>query len=215
MNKPIAIALCLLLPFAAGASLPASAGNGGIDADMAAARKEVREELAKARAELETENIDVGNSLHFGKPAGRRREDTLPRAEITPRGDFLVDGRPVTIDAGQRRELLDYRRQVIDIAKAGIDIGERTAQAALETVDRGVFRLMLGALSGGLERNIEKTVKANVEPGVRRICQRLPELLASQQRLAASLPAFRPYATLERDDIDDCEDTLRREFASR
>ena len=159
--------------------------------------------------------IFLGNSLHFGKPAGRRREDTLPRAEITPRGDFLVDGRPVTIDAGQRRELLDYRRQVIDIAKAGIDIGERTAQAALETVDRGVFRLMLGALSGGLERNIEKTVKANVEPGVRRICQRLPDLLASQQRLAASLPAFRPYATLERDDIDDCEDTLRREFASR
>ena len=35
------------------------------------------------------------------------------------------------------------------------------------------------------------------------------------QRLSATLPAFRPYATLEADDVEDCENELRREFASR
>ena len=34
-------------------------------------------------------------------------------------------------------------------------------------------------------------------------------------RLSATLPAFRPYATLEADDVEDCENEMRREFASR
>ena len=40
-----------------------------------------------------------------------------------------------------------------------------------------------------------------------------PALHASQQLLAQSLPQFRPYATLEADDVKDCETDVRREFA--
>ena len=47
------------------------------------------------------------------------------------------------------------------------------------------------------------------------ICRSLPSLLDSQQRLAASLPQFRPYATLEADDVADCENEVRNEFARR
>ena len=32
----------------------------------------------------------------------------------------------------------------------------------------------------------------------------LPALLSSQQALAASLPAFKPYARMTQSDIDDC-----------
>jgi phage gpG-like protein len=39
--------------------------------------------------------------------------------------------------------------------------------------------------------------------------------MASQQRLSTSLPPFRPYATLEADDVNDCEQQVRNEFASR
>ena len=66
-----------------------------------------------------------------------------------------------------------------------------------------------------LERRIEKTVRETVEPGVRQICLSLPALRDRQQRLSATLPAFRPYATLEADDVEDCENEMRREFASR
>ncbi|MFT3762360.1 MAG: hypothetical protein QM761_07055 [Pseudoxanthomonas sp.] len=216
MNKFIPIALCLLLPLSAQAVEPQKSGiDKEISADMADARKEVREELARARAELETENLDVGNNLRFGKSGKRADEDkALPKAEITPRGDFLIDGKPVAIDAGQRKQLLVYRGQVIDIARAGIDIGERSAQAALDAVDRGLFSLVFSALSGGLERRVEKTVKEAVEPGVRQICRSLPAVLESQQRLAASLPSFRPYATLQADDVKDCENEVRNGFAN-
>ena len=147
--------------------------------------------------------------------SGQRRDDKapLPRAEITPHGDFLVDGKAVAIDAGQRSELLAYRGQVIELAKAGIELGERSAELALESVDRGLFRLILAAMTGSLERNLEKTIKASIEPGIIQICQGLPALHASQQLLAQSLPQFRPYATLEADDVKDCETDVRREFA--
>ena len=72
-----------------------------------------------------------------------------------------------------------------------------------------------GAMTGSLERRVEKTVRETVEPGVRQICRSLPALMDSQQGLSASLPSFRPYATLEADDVEDCEREVRREFATR
>ena len=188
-----------------------------ISADLADARDEVRADLASARRELDTENLQLGDNLRFGKSHGRDADQdrSLPKAEITPRGDFLVEGKALAIDGRQRQELLRYRHQVIDIAKAGIDIGERSAQVALDTVDRGLFSLMVGAMTGSLERRIEKAVRETVEPGVRQICRSLPALMESQQRLSSSLPQFRPYATLEADDAKDCENDVRREFATR
>ena len=204
-----------LLPLPAQSAEPAKGPiQRELSAELAEARREVRAELASARAELETENLDVGNSLRLGK-AGNGAGEALPKAEITPSGDFLIEGEAVAIDAGQRKQLLAYRGHVIDIAKAGIDIGERSALVALEAVDRGLFSLMVSAMTGNLERRIEKTVKETVEPGVRQICRTLPDLHATQQRLSASLPQFRPYATLDADDAENCEKDLRREFAMR
>ena len=40
-------------------------------------------------------------------------------------------------------------------------------------------------------------------------------MMDSQQRLSSSLPQFRPYATLEADDVANCERDIRNEFASR
>ncbi|MCA1714873.1 MAG: hypothetical protein LC715_07125, partial [Gammaproteobacteria bacterium] len=45
-----------------------------------------------------------------------------------------------------------------------------------------------------------------IEAAALRLCQRLPGLLATQQALAASLAAFRPYATMDQSDVDDCLD---------
>ena len=210
--------LASLLPLAV---QTANAGDTRIDneisADLADARSEVRTELAAARRELDTGNLQLGDGLRFGTSDARasHADRALLRAEITPQGDFLIEGRAVAIDRHQRQELLLYRGEVIAIAKAGIDIGERSAQAALDAVDRGLFSLMFGAMTGSLERRIERTVRETVEPGVRQICLSLPALRDRQQRLSATLPAFRPYATLEADDVEDCENEMRREFACR
>jgi hypothetical protein len=213
-SKPVVIALlAALLPLGA----QASETSAEIKREMADARQEIRTEMAKARVELDSENLSLDKGLHFGKNRKRESadEDSLPTAQITPNGDFLVGGEAVAIDARQRRQLLDYRGQVIGLARVGIDGGEQAAMAALDATDVSLFSLIVGGLSGNLERRVEASVKQHVEPLVRQICQRLPQVLESQRQLAAKLPQFQPYASLERDDIDDCERDLRNEFAAR
>jgi hypothetical protein len=186
---------------------------------MANAREEMRIELAKARQELDTGNLRLDDGFQFtahdGKKSKRAKAELAP-AEITPQGDLLIDGKVQAINDGQRRQLLAYRGQVITVAKAGIDIGQRSADAALEAVGDGSWvGLLVGAMTGNLERRIERVVKQEIEPGVRSICRQLPAVLDSQQRLSANLPQFRPYATLDADDVANCERDIRTEFASR
>lgn len=217
-SKSFAIALlAALLPLGAQAAGSAPSGTRTeIKREIADARQEVRVEMAKARAELDRENLSLDKGLHFGKNGKRKpAKDSLPAAQITPKGDFLVDDKEVAIDARQRRQLLDYREQVIELAKVGMDGGERAAMAALDATDVSLFSLIVGGLSGNLERRVEASVKQHVEPLVRQICRRLPQVLESQQQLAANLPQFQPYANLEQDDIEDCERDVRNEFAAR
>ena len=211
----LATAACLLLPIAAHAADAKDTGiSAGIRQELADARREVHTELAQASRELETGNLRIDNGLRFGDD-GRDGKD-LPRAEITPAGDFLVGGQRVAIDVPQRRQLLDYRARVIEVAKHGIEIGQRSADAALDAVGNGsMLGLIWGGLTGSLERRVEQMVKREIEPAVRGICRQLPGLRDSQQRLAASLPQFKPYATLDADDIADCESDVRQEFAVR
>ena len=212
---PLLLIAGLAPPATAFAHDTPSSISAEIRADMDEARREVRAELAQARAELETGNLELGENLRLGRDETADEAQAPPKGEITPDGALLVDGRAVAIDAGQRRELLAYRRQVIDIALAGIDLGERSANAALDAVDQGLFRLMFSAMTGSLERRLEKTIRQTVEPGVREICRSLPALYETQQQLARSLPEFRPYATLDAHEIDDCMDEVARQFAQR
>ena len=214
----VLVLLVGLLPLGAQAAGKETSGiRTEIKQEMADARREVRVEMAKARAELDSENLSLDQGLHFGKDGNRKSAgtDALPAAQITPKGDLLIEGKAVAINARQRQQLLDYRGQVIGLAKIGIDGGEKAAMAALEATDVSLFSLIVGGLTGSLERRVETTVKQHVVPLVRNICQRLPEVLESQQQLATSLPQFKPYATLERNDIEDCERDVLNDFASR
>lgn len=217
-RKSLAVVLLVgLLPLGAQAAGSAqSETRSEIKREMAEARKEVRLEMAKARAELDSENLSLDKGLHFGKDGKRKAadRDSLPAAQITPQGDFLVDGKAVAINAQQRQQLIDYRGQIIELAKIGIDAGEKAAMVALDATDVSLFSLIVGGLSGSLERRVEASVKQHVEPVVRNICRRLPDVLESQQKLAAGLPQFQPYASLERDDVENCEREVLNGFAA-
>lgn len=207
-----ALLLVALLPLASHAGERSEIGR-----ELDQARKELRAELARERARLETENLPLGDSLRLGRrdrKAGATGRDQ-PKGEITPAGDLLIDGSAVAVDAAQRRQLLDYRAQVIDVARAGIEAGEKAALVAIEATDVSMFRLITGALTGSLERRVEAVVKQELQPAILQVCRRLPQLRDSQQALATSLPAFRPYATLGSQDIASCEADVRRDLALR
>jgi hypothetical protein len=210
-RKHIAALLLAFSPLAAQASV-----HDEVASDLDQARQEVHADMAKERAKLDSENLSL-DGLHFGKDDQReaaKRKDQ-PKGEITPKGDLLVDGKAIAVDATQRRQLLDYRARVIDIAKAGIDAGEHAAMLAIDATDVSLFHLIVGGLTGSLERRIEASVKRDIQPAVLQICRQLPQLRDSQQALAASVPEFRPYATLDDDDVEDCENDIRNDLATR
>ncbi|NOT89932.1 MAG: hypothetical protein HOP03_17400 [Lysobacter sp.] len=151
--------------------------------------KAVKEATDGAKEELATKNLDLDVT---GQPG----------AEITPAGDFLIDGKPVTLNTEQKALMLEYRGHLAKIADAGIGVGIEGADLAgkaMREAIRGVFT--------GETDQIDKKIEAEAE-GVRQsaqeLCTLLPAMKITQDKLAAMLPEFKPYATMDDGDVKDC-----------
>lgn len=140
--------------------------------------------------------------------SGRKGAGDVARAQITPQGDLLIEGKAVPINAAQRAMLLDYRTQVEAIATQGMAIGKEGAALGMQAAAEA----LKGAFSGQSQAEIEQRVEAQTS-GIKRsalaLCERMPALLAAQQKLAAALPAFAPYATMTEHDIESCREGAR------
>lgn len=130
-------------------------------------------------------------------------DSSVPKAAITPQGDFLVASKPVALSAQQREEVLAYRAQYIDIAQAGIAIGHQGLDAGRRAVAPMVFAALFGASEQSIDASMDKRL-AGLREATAKLCNRMPALMHAQQQLAADLPAFKPYATLTQKKIDDC-----------
>ncbi len=175
-------------PSAAGSSASASAIDNVVDRAM-----------DHAGAEMRTRNISI---------SGHKGASGLARAQITPQGDLLIEGKAVTITADQRALLLDYRARVEDIATQGMAIGKEGAALGMHAAAEA----LKGAFSGQSEAQIQQHVEAQtagIKQSALALCERLPGLLAAQQKLAAALPAFAPYATMTENDITNCRNGAR------
>lgn len=205
-SSALGVVLAALLVTACGNSgpPPAATESGDATAQSWIGRK-AGAAMAKAQHELETGNLGIGDKAGFSiNGHGPSRVSHLPRAEISPQGDLLIAGEPVAITDGQRELLLDYRGQVIDLAKAGMAIGIQGADIA-GTALGGIGTALFGGAGGrqAFEERIEAEA-ARIEGEAQKLCALLPSLYDSQQALAASLPEFQPYATMTPEDIDEC-----------
>lgn len=173
-------------PSSSSASAIASASSSNSPIDRVIDRA-----LDKADVDLTTRNIALSDN------------DVEPKAEITPQGDFLIDGKPVPLTPAQHAEMLAYRGQVISIGHAGIAIGKHGATLGMNIASDAIA----GAFSGESEQQIRQRAEAQaagIRQAAAKICDRLPALMASQQKLAAEVPAFMPYANLTPAKIEEC-----------
>ena len=154
---------------------------------MSSIADEVAEDI---RTEMAHENFGVGGA------------DGLPKAELTPEGDLLIDGTKIVLTAEQRTLARAYRESVIDIAEAGARVGLQGAEVAKEAATAAIA----GVLTGN-EPDIEARIKGStdrIKVEARKLCDALPELLAQEQALAKAVPEFAPYADMTQADIEDC-----------
>jgi hypothetical protein len=209
----IAVLASMLLPPLTACSQSADGDSHG---EAAQARKEVQQQTSssfiaaevrkginQAKQELLTKDIDV-RSVHINNSGMHASDDSkLPKAVITPQGNLVIAGKPVAATTEQHALLVDYRQRIIDIAEAGMDIGANSADVGVAAAKQAIF----GSLTGKSDKEIEADIKPQtdqIEAAARRLCNRLPDMLTSQQKLAAAMPAFKPYATMTQKDVDDC-----------
>jgi hypothetical protein len=209
-----ALALTLLLPLAAcgktdhaGSQPASSATTAQAAADKAPASwvaRRVDNAMQKARQELATKNIDV-DTVHIG--SSLRSGGTTSKAQITPQGELLIDGKQVAATPEQHQMLLDYRQQIIGIAEAGMEIGTQGADLGMHAASAALS----GVFSGKSDKEIEAAIKPQtdrIQAAALELCKRLPDLRAAQQQLATAMPAFKPYATMTQEDVQDCDKNI-------
>jgi hypothetical protein len=148
--------------------------------------------MDKASVELATKNITVSND-----------HDNAPKAEITPQGDFLVAGKAVPLTPAQREEMRAYRQQLIEIARQGIAIGKQGAALGIDAASAAIAAVFSGESKQQVRQRVEAQT-SGIRIAAAKICDRLPALRESQQKLAAAVPAFKPYADLTPAKIDEC-----------
>jgi hypothetical protein len=187
MNRTLQTAAFALLATAVlaacGRETPAESQDGfNRIADRAV--NEIREEMA-------TENISLG-----------RGHSDLPEAELTPQGDLVIDGKTLVLDPKQRELALAYRRQLTQVAETGARVGIEGAKLASKAMAEAAR-----AMVNGEDRDAEARIEADaavVRARAKALCEHLPALHAAQQDLAAAVPEFAPYATMDRKEFDDC-----------
>ena len=151
--------------------------------------KAVKGATDQARQELAKENIDLSATGY-------------PRVEITPTGDFLIEGKAVMVNAEQKALLTEYHGHITKVAEAGIGIGLEGADLAGKAVTEAIKGVFTGN-SDQIDKKIEAEAKG-IEQSAQKLCDLLPAMKATQDKLAVALPEFKPYASMDQSDIDNC-----------
>lgn len=154
--------------------------------------------LAEASRKLHEENLKLG---HEGVGA---------KAELTPQGDLLIDGVALPLTDEQRGAALAYRKEVLDVADAGMAIGKQGAALGVEAAGLALRSLFNGGADEAQAR-IEAEAK-KIESAALALCENVEGLKAAQERFASLVPEFAPYAK-SMDINADC-DSARSEAAS-
>lgn len=189
-------------PIAAVALLALCLGTSACSGNATDAANTVSESISEATAESGT----ITKAMEEARIKLREenfpltRKDGGPEAEITPEGEFLIDGKAVEMTAEQRKALGLYREELIEIADAGIALGQEGVAIAGKAVSQALSGLFTGQ-SDDVKASIEAEAK-KIEATAMRLCRRAEGLQATQDALVEILPEFKPYAGNINTDID-------------
>lgn len=204
LQLPTLVLLAACLPAFAGCSDRASndaareAERAGTEDTKSLLGIDIEEVTSEIRHEMATGNISFGS---------RRDGEPESDAEITPEGDLLIAGEPVEVDAAERELLLEYRRNVTEVAMAGARIGLQGADLATSAMG-DAFRGVLGGDTANMEARIEaEAEKIKVE--ALKLCEQLQPMLETQEALVGSIPELAPYARMTQADVDECREEGR------
>jgi hypothetical protein len=107
-------------------------------------------------------------------------------------GKLVIDGRAVAVDATQREQLRQYYQAAHAVREHGIATGKAGAALALKSVKVAAARVTGGDGADG-DAALDAATR-RVDREASKICLQLQQIRAAQDHLAATLPAFGPFA---------------------
>ncbi|MGH8215319.1 MAG: hypothetical protein ACREPZ_06490 [Rhodanobacteraceae bacterium] len=123
-------------------------------------------------------------------------------ARVSAAGDLGIGGKAVVVTSTQRRLLQSYHADTLTLLHDAIAIGKAGMQTGLHA---------LGAVAKGLASGDTDSIDSEVNGRANKVnalghtmCQDLARLYATQGQVAAAIPAFGPYATIEPHEVSDC-----------
>ena len=158
--------------------------------------EKAREEIATARDRMARENLSLN----------RDEKQNLPKAEITPTGELLIEGKPVSTTAEQKALVLAYRGELLGVVGDGMAIGMEGARVGIDAAASALKGMLSGQSGDEIGQQAGEMAKEKIKPLVAQLCTRMPGLLSAQQALSTAVPEFAPYATMDQSDVDDCGD---------
>jgi len=182
----------LLLGACSSGHLPSAATPSAASSSIMSIVGRIDGVMDKLGRDIAIGDLTVSNG-HYGEA----------QAEITPQGDLLIAGKPVPLSSAQRRAVLAYRQQLVEIAQQGMQIGKQGATLGMRVAGEA----LAGAFPGQSEQQIRQHAEdqaAGIRKAAAKLCDRLNVVMAGQQTLAADVPAFKPYATMSAKDISEC-----------
>lgn len=123
-------------------------------------------------------------------------------ARISPTGDLDIRGKAVALSPGQRQLLQHYAAGIRDIQDRGLEIGQHAVQMV-----GGMLGTLVSSLVDGDSQDLDRRMRAKAEPlkeEARALCKDVKSEKQVQDAIAASLPAFQPYAVIEPHPEHDC-----------
>ncbi|WP_439638676.1 hypothetical protein [Nevskia sp.] len=156
-------------------------------------------------------------TVHFGHGDGAIGMDgdavvieaggTPDRAVVSPDGRLTIGGVLIDTDSTGQAALKAYDAAAVAMKGHAIAIG-RTGAAfgvdVLQDVVRGFFDAQRMERLGERARAGAKGLRASL----RDLCTRMGTLHTAQQAAAAAIPAFRPYAVLDPEQVRDCYEEI-------
>lgn len=131
------------------------------------------------------------------------RSPGLAAAVVSASGELNIGGKAVRLDSAQTQIAMRYFASAMalrdDAVKTGA-AGASTAATAIASVAEG--------LASGHPDSIDAKVDASaakVEAAADRVCLDVRALRKAQDDLAASVPQFKPYATIDARQASDCK----------
>lgn len=125
------------------------------------------------------------------------------QARITRDGGLIITGKNIAVTAGQRQLLLQYVHGIDTIEHQGMEIG---AQAV--NMVGGMVGAIIGDLfTDGSDKHVDRDVKDRARPlkdAARSLCTTVQSQEQVQDAIAREIPAFKPYAVIDKDTRDQC-----------